>query len=209
MYKIYINNCPLVIASKQECNLFIDSFPEEVEVQCLRFHKHLVPDYVDKLEKQKVAFALCLYTNNPKKAYRQLKKYFKTIKAAGGLVVNNKDEVLMIYRNNCWDLPKGKVEPAERPRQAAIREVMEETGLTEIAIKNKITKTRHVYKINGEKKRILKITHWYLMASQDKQFQPQTEEGITKVEWVEKNLILISHKPVFNNLMDVIIKFLP
>ena len=203
MYKIYINNCPLIIATRQECISLMDTFPEEYESQCLRFQKSLISNYVDKLEKQKDPFALCLYAKDAKKAYRRLKKYFKVIKAAGALVVNKQEEILMIYRNNCWDLPKGKIEGSELPKEAAIREVKEETGLTNMKLRNKITKTRHVYQLRDEQRRILKITHWYLMTSQDNQFEPQSEEGITRVEWVKKNLVLISHKPIFNNLIDV------
>ena len=41
--------------------------------------------------------------------------------------------VLRAYRN--WDFPKGLVEPSEEPRAAALREVEEETGLTELALR--------------------------------------------------------------------------
>lgn len=208
MYKIYINNCPLIIATRQECISLMDSFQEVYEGQCLRFQESLISNYVDKLEKQKAPFALCLYAKDTKKAYHRLKKYFKVIKAAGGLVVNEKDEILMIFRNNCWDLPKGKMEGSELPKEAAIREVKEETGMVKVELRNKIVKTRHVYQLRDEPKRILKITHWYLMSSQDNQLEPQTEEGITRVEWVKKNLILISHKPIFNNLIDVLQAYL-
>ena len=54
---------------------------------------------------------------------------YRTIKAAGGLVLNDKNEVLLIYRRNKWDLPKGKVDEEEKLRAAALREVGEETGL--------------------------------------------------------------------------------
>lgn len=208
MYKIYINNCPLLIATEEECSSFISTLPDNCNAENLRFQKSLIANYVDKLEKQKQAFALCLYTKNPKKAYGRFKKYFKIIKAAGGLIFNEREEILMIYRNESWDLPKGKIEKSERPRQAALREVIEETGIKQVEIKNKIGKTRHVYKLQGEKRRILKITHWYTMFSQDNQFSPQEEEGISKVEWVKKNLVLISHKPLFGNLIDILQGFI-
>ena len=204
MYKIYINNCPLVIATEEECSSFTSALPDSCLRECLRFQKSMISNYVDKLEKQKTHFALCLYTKHPKKAYFRFRKYFKVLKAAGGLIFNDREEVLMIFRNDSWDLPKGKIEKSERPKQAAIREVIEETGVKRVEIRNKIGKTRHVYKIPGEKRRILKITHWYTMFSQDNQFLPQEEEGISKVEWVKKNLVLISHKPLFRNLIDVL-----
>ena len=55
------------------------------------------------------------------------------IKASGGVVLRNGPdgpEVLVIHRPRYddWSLPKGKDDPAETPEQAALREVMEETG---------------------------------------------------------------------------------
>ena len=48
---------------------------------------------------------------------------------AGGLVINKDSKVLFIYRKNKWDLPKGKLDEGENLEEAAIREVVEETGL--------------------------------------------------------------------------------
>ena len=48
------------------------------------------------------------------------------IEAAGGLVYNIENQLLMIFRNNKWDLPKGKLEVGENIQECAIREVEEE-----------------------------------------------------------------------------------
>ena len=58
----------------------------------------------------------------------------KTIIAAGGLVLNEKNELLMIFRRGFWDLPKGKVDEGETLEQCAVREVKEETGLQNIRL---------------------------------------------------------------------------
>ena len=52
------------------------------------------------------------------------------IRAAGGVVVC-RDQVLVVHRPRYddWTLPKGKLEPGETPEAAALREVLEETGL--------------------------------------------------------------------------------
>ena len=124
-----------------------------------------------------------------KEPYDELKKYYadhKLIKAAGGLVQNN-GYFLWIYRNNIWDLPKGKIEDNESITDAALREVKEECGLKGILeISHKIIVTHHTYQLRDVK--ILKETHWFFM-----QFDgvpntiPQLEEGITEVSWKSKD----------------------
>ncbi|HEX7235631.1 MAG TPA: NUDIX domain-containing protein [Gammaproteobacteria bacterium] len=57
--------------------------------------------------------------------------------AAGAVVLRRVDGhwrclMLRAYRN--WDFPKGLVEPGEEPLEAALREVREETGLSELAL---------------------------------------------------------------------------
>lgn len=51
--------------------------------------------------------------------------------SAGGIVVRG-EEVLLIATagGRRWQLPKGHLEPGERPDEAAVREVREETGVS-------------------------------------------------------------------------------
>ena len=65
-------------------------------------------------------------------------KQFDLIEAAGGIVQNDQNQMLFIYRLHKWDLPKGKVEKGENFEQAAIREVEEETGVINLQLKNKM-----------------------------------------------------------------------
>lgn len=117
---------------------------------------------------------------------------YKILAAAGGLVKNNAGEVLFIYRNNRWDLPKGKVEKDEAIEDAAKREVCEETGL--LAEHLQINKpiflgntqqniTCHTYFEKGTK--ILKLIYWYDMTCANAiGLKPQEEEGIKEVRFV-------------------------
>jgi len=123
------------------------------------------------------------------------------IKAAGGVVKNEKNEVLVIFRYGQWDLPKGKVktgpgkneenksgEEPEKIPQAALREVMEETGLSKVTITGKLSPTFHIYREKG--KQILKKTSWFEMkATSDQPLIPQSEEDISIVKWAGREEI--------------------
>ena len=58
-----------------------------------------------------------------------MKNMRETVKAAGGLVINKKGEILFIFRKGMWDLPKGKLDSGELLDETAIRETSEETGI--------------------------------------------------------------------------------
>jgi 8-oxo-dGTP pyrophosphatase MutT (NUDIX family) len=105
------------------------------------------------------------------------------IEAAGGLVKNEKGELLFMFRKGKWDLPKGKLDPGETMEDCALREVREETGLVQLELKNFLLITEHEYTERGEF--ILKKSHWYLMEAASHQLLiPQTEEDISELRWV-------------------------
>ena len=109
----------------------------------------------------------------------------KKIIAGGGVVVNEKNQVLFIYRRKKWDLPKGKLDPGEDIKACAIREVMEETGIRNLTIGNLIIVTTHSYEENGLN--MQKETHWFEMKAStidNSILTPQLEEEIEKIEWV-------------------------
>ena len=109
----------------------------------------------------------------------------KKIIAGGGVVVNEKNQVLFIYRRKKWDLPKGKLDPGEDIKACAIREVMEETGIRNLTIGNLIIVTTHSYEENGMN--MQKETHWFEMKAStvdNSTLTPQLEEDIEKIEWV-------------------------
>ena len=107
---------------------------------------------------------------------------FRIIHAAGGIERNEQEEILMIYRLDKWDFPKGKVEAGEQYAEAAIREVEEETGLKDITLGEPLPSTFHTYELRGEP--ILKETHWYAMRAHSQSLTPQTVEDITQAVWV-------------------------
>ena len=83
------------------------------------------------------------------------------------------------------ELPKGKLEEGERPLDAAIRELREETGLaTEIDLVRELPRVRYAFR-TPEGKSVYKVVHYFLLRSRDANpvFVPQGKEGIVGVEW--------------------------
>ncbi len=125
----------------------------------------------------------CCISGDPARTFRRFSTLFHLMEAAGGLVVNAKQQWLFIYRNGVWDLPKGVIEPGETAEYAAIREVEEECGISGLEIIRALPHTYHIYKMKN-KKWVLKKTHWFLMvAGSDIMLKPQTAEGISLAEW--------------------------
>jgi len=113
--------------------------------------------------------------------------------AAGGLVLNESKELLMIFRRGKWDLPKGKLDEGESIAECAVREVKEETGLKTVTLGNAIGITKHEYFDAYMDKEVVKESHWYEMfASENETLIAQSEEDITAIEWV--NLANINDK---------------
>ena len=129
-------------------------------------------------------------------------KKYTLIEAAGGLVYNSDKQILMIFRNGKWDLPKGKKERKETIDQCALREVEEECGVNNLTIINQLKITYHVYQIND--KNILKKTFWFKMfTNSNKKLTPQISEGIIKAEWVSKQNIMQKMKNSYANIKDL------
>ena len=173
MFTIFINNNPIYLT---------DSLAYSKENNFFKFDEVDLQTFINKLETEEIN-DLYLYDDNIQRLYEKFTNSFRIIVAAGGVVGNSKGEILFIFRNGIWDLPKGKIEKNESIKEAALREVEEECGIKQLKLEKLIDKTYHIYEINNQY--ILKITHWFLMHSDYKgEFFPQLEEGITKVQWV-------------------------
>ena len=130
-------------------------------------------------------------------------KKFTLIQAAGGFVTNENNEVLMMFRRGKWDLPKGKMDKKESYEECALRETEEETGLKNIRLNGPLVTTWHTYKEGS--RFMLKETRWFRMKVKGKQtLVPQTEEQITKLEWVGKNDLKKYLQNVFPSVNDVL-----
>ena len=150
-----------------------------------------------ELLKKKNVKSIGILCKNPEKFL--LNFPFSKIVAAGGVVINDKNEILFIFRDEKWDLPKGKAEKNENITQTAMREVKEETGVKNLIIVKPAEKTYHIFK--RAKKNYLKETYWFKMkTSYDKKLIPQISEGITRVEWISKEKIPSIMKNTYQNI---------
>ena len=130
-------------------------------------------------------------------------KKFTLVKAAGGLVFNSRNEMLVINRRSKWDLPKGKLDDGESLPECALREVQEETGVEGLQLNELLVTTYHTYHESG--KFILKENYWYRMYSSTVQeLLPQAEEGITAVRWVPLSGIKSLMENTFPSIREVL-----
>ena len=125
------------------------------------------------------------------------------IQAAGGLVENEKGEILFMFRRGKWDLPKGKLDPGETLEECALREVEEETGVGQLNLKKFLLTTLHEYEELG--KVIEKKTHWYsMLANSYQELVPQTEEDITELRWFSSVDFAIVQRNTYPAIVEVL-----
>ncbi len=201
MYKVFINDKPLIFC-ESKFNL-----PDISTCEYYVFEKENQQKKVLISMGRSVALARhVILSKVPDLTFNSFFKDFQFIEAAGGIVQNQKNEILLIYRNGCWDLPKGKVEKGEPVRLAAVREVEEECGLVGPEITDELSSTYHTYNIKGIN--YLKRTHWYSMKyEKEHALVPQIEEGITKVEWVNKKDLQTYIADTYGSIKSVISDF--
>lgn len=143
--------------------------------------------------------------NDTEELWHCFKQCAEVREAAGGLVIKD-DSFLAIKRWGIWDLPKGHIEKGESIETAAVREVEEETGITEPSIIEDIPNTYHLYLFDN--KLVLKISHWLKMSySKDENLIPQIEEDITDAVWMpikDKNTFIENTYPTLYTIINMI-----
>ena len=175
MYKVFVNNKPIILTSKVSKDKLYKTYPL----------KYVDLPRVIRSFRKTTNKGVYLYDKNAVKLLKKFLKKFPNVIAGGGKVYNAKGKVLFIYRNDKWDLPKGKINNNESIEAGAIREVEEETGVKGLVITKPLETTYHIFKRNGRYK--IKITYWFEMHTKyDGKLIPETSEGITKVKWLGK-----------------------
>ena len=189
MYKIFYLDKPIVITDVKSDNK---------NVHNIKFKDFNLKKALKNLSKKNIS-SIRIIGKDKEKLLKKILKLLPNIIAAGGKVLNSKGEILFIFRNNKWDLPKGKAEYNESIADTAIREVKEETGVTKLVITKPLEITYHIFKKNNTFR--LKVTYWFEMKSMaDNQLTPQVEEGITRAEWINNSEIDKIKKKCYANI---------
>lgn len=150
---------------------------------------------------------LVIESTNPLEKLNEFSRSLIKINAAGG-VVRKDERILFIFRNDKWDLPKGKIENHEKEQQAAIREVQEECGIEGLSVVKELPGTYHLYRSPYKKtlgQWVLKKTFWFEMSySGANNGMPQKEEGISEVRWFKVSELGEILKNTYENLKGLI-----
>lgn len=193
MYKVFVNNKPLTISAETT-----DAERNLPYFQACDFHQA-----IDLLEHS--CESVNIFSLDVEKTWEQFNQEFKQIEAAGGVVFNTNQELLWIYRLGKWDLPKGKMEKGESIEETAVREVEEECGISGLEITKNLPTTFHMY---FHKEYILKITYWFEMKyDKNETLVPQTEEGITDIEWVAKTNWAKQKGDTYANILSLLLPY--
>ncbi len=181
--KIYYNNKPLILTNDAQSYIQHHKIAEGYLLLKGAFKRNfrLAIEHLSRFR----TLGVLIEDISPEALQEELHSIYTPIDAGGGIVLNEKGNVLMIYRRGKWDLPKGKRDDGEDIAECALREVSEETGLQQLQLKEKVCDTYHIYNQHGEQ--LLKRTAWYhMLASEKEKLAPQQEENILEARWIAK-----------------------
>lgn len=185
MYKVFVNDSPLIFSNEDKLQEFD----------------------INSGANQLVVYANSVIHGDANQMIHHVFKNYKWIVAAGGVVCNEKNQVLIIKRLGKWDLPKGKLEKGETVALCAKREVEEECNVTGLKIINELQSTFHTYE--HKDKQVLKRTYWYEMTcGANQELIPQTEEGIEEIIWIDKSQLKQYMAESYNSLKFLIDSYL-
>ena len=205
MRKIYLEKRSIIICSEDDTIL--------ADPNAIRFSvrdEGGISGMIGMFESSDTLQRIYIPTGDIEGTYARICREFLEVNAGGGLVENRRGDFLMIRRNDLWDLPKGHLEVGESLEECAARETAEECGLelAKISVKAHIVDTLHFYYFPRTSRWELKTTHWYAMdydGSADT--KPQTEEGITEVEWIDRTELDSRFAASFGTIRTVIANY--
>lgn len=200
--KIYFNDKPLFLCNDVDATLQPYVHHDDA-VFIDELNTHTVKSMIHEMQ-DPLIHAGVFYHTDLEELKTDFFKKFTLVKAAGGFVENENNEVLMMFRRGKWDLPKGKLDKKESAEQGAIRETEEETGLKNIKLVSPLITTYHTY--HEGTRFILKETVWFTMkVSGEQKLVPQAAEQISKLEWVKKDDVKKYLENSFPSVNDVLL----
>ena len=198
MYKVFFKDRILFLT---------DSLEQDLTTDFGALHKytshHELSLFLESFENNTDIQSAFLYAKDKNFLLEALKKCFRFIVAAGGLVENQVNDLLIIHRLGVYDLPKGKQEKGESTEVTALREVEEECGIGQLTVDYLLTSTFHTYRQNNI--HYLKETVWYAMRHNGTDAPtPQSEENIASAQWMKVTQL----NKVINNTYPSIVEVL-
>jgi len=197
MFKIYFDNRVINVGNTRS---FSDSSSHE-DVHYYSKGNNIAPIFSRFVASPDIKETF-IVLNDEDALWRDIFQNLKYKEAAGGVVYNEQNEILLIKRFGKWDFPKGGIKQSENSRNAAMREVEEETAISDLKIKDILPLTFHLYILNENL--YLKKTYWYGMKTTSTAAPiPQSEEDIEEAIWVKKSDIQKYRKNSWDSLFDV------
>jgi 8-oxo-dGTP pyrophosphatase MutT (NUDIX family) len=197
-YEVYVAGKPLVIAGTPSGT----TLPEHWMAQGVGDARE-VAEAVEWFSRSPELRGLYLYPKGGLDVWAAFQAGYTVVQAAGGLVLDQDGRLLVIKRLGRWDLPKGKVDPGEAIRDAALREVREECGLRTLELIQPIAVSWHTYPHKGHQ--VLKRTDWFLMRGDGQEpLVPQHDEGIDVVRWASPHEAEVLRAETYPSLVPVL-----
>ncbi|MHC1778480.1 MAG: NUDIX hydrolase [Lentimicrobium sp.] len=199
MYEVFVNDKPVKFCTFAEQG---DIHPHTLVLEAVSRKK--MKENFSVFARSEIYNSLIFYDRqNIHQLFEDFVSLFWYLEAAGGVVRNESNARLFIFRFGKWDLPKGKIERSESTTSAALREVTEETSLMSPHILAELPSTYHIYEHKGKK--VLKRTYWYSMKYNGSGNPvPQTEEGITDARWFLPEDFNIVYNNTYASLFSLI-----
>ena len=192
IYKIFYNEKLIILTNRLTSKLLKNKIflLEDISIK----------EFISKIEHKKLKKVVIFYPEND--IFEKFLEKIERIQAGGGVVQNKVGDILFIKRKGKWDLPKGKLEKGENISECALREVEEETGISQLSLKGFRSITYHIF--SRDNKFFLKETHWFDMFSTfGDNFIPQKEEDIEKVTWKSDKKLRKTLKKSFLNIKEL------
>ena len=196
MIKIYFLDRVLFIKGKDE------PFPNIDSDYMLYNNRDELSGFILDFERDTQYKSAFIETENIEQTLNNICKVFTCIEAAGGVIYDTNNRILIIKRLGKYDLPKGKIEKGESVEMAALREIEEECGIKKLKIVNALQATFHTYRQNDEF--IVKKTFWFNVKYAGNEIPvPQIEEDITDAFWIEKPQLPEIMTNTYSSIIDV------